>query len=280
MKLITIWEIVGVLGTLGASVYSWVYSDDSAKKQNASFIAIMGVVFTLLMSLRFDVFPEMKSQLVLTENIAKNEEVRSLVLKLSDALIASSADPLMSHAFRTRLKSLREHLKFMGDGQFIITKEDLPSFVLELVKSAKVSFTATSYVSVNEWWGAKWAEKYFQENLAALKRNVKITRIFIFSDKKEYQSLKEEMDKQVSSGIDVYVAYVDDFNTKFTADMVLVDQSIGGELVLTPEKRIVHSKHYTKDDDIANISDRIKKVKLYATPYVGARQGHDNPSPS
>ena len=63
------------------------------------------------------------------------------------------------------------------------------------------------------------------------------------------------------------MAFVDDLGAEFTADMVVVDQTLAGKLLLTPDKKVVESIHYTRKNDISIISAAIKAVSVHAKPF-------------
>ena len=140
----------------------------------------------------------------------------------------------------------------------------MPEFALEMIKSSKQSILATSYVQFNQWWDTPWGRRYEELNAEAIKRGVKITRIFIFSNKADYEVAKPHLDAQKKAGIDVRYVMSNQLETKVTSDMVIIDGRLAGELVLTPEKGMKQAEFRTRAVDIQDLSARINRVLLDA----------------
>ena len=138
----------------------------------------------------------------------------------------------------------------------------MPDFALEMVKSAKKSILATSYVQFKEWWDEPWGKRYEDLNRDAVQqRHVDITRIFIFSNTAEFQNALSHLKAQKQDGIKIEYAMASNLNVKITSDMVVVDDRLAGELRLTPDKGMKEAMFYTNSQDIQQYRTMITDVE-------------------
>jgi len=63
MNIITIYEIVGLCLTVLSTIAAYVKSGADAKKQNAALVSLIGVMFTMLVAMRFDTLPKIENTL-------------------------------------------------------------------------------------------------------------------------------------------------------------------------------------------------------------------------
>jgi hypothetical protein len=266
MSFLTVYEIGGALVTLLSAVFTYLKSSGDAKKLNTAFVAVLGLIFSMLLSLRFDVLPKMSHEYSLAGDLASTSRLEQLLKETAEAIrIAdNSNEPLMKYMLETRLNALKQHTDAVRQGSFVVEENEMPEFALEMIKSAKQSILATSYVQFKAWWDTPWGKKYEELNASAVKRGVKITRIFIFSNKSDYDNAKSHLESQKKAGIDVRYVMSNDLENKITSDMVVIDDRLAGELVLTPEKGMKQAVFRTRPGDIKDLSARINRVLLDA----------------
>ena len=138
----------------------------------------------------------------------------------------------------------------------------MPDFALEMVKSAKKSILATSYVQFKEWWDEPWGKRYEDLNRDAVQqRHVDITRIFIFSNTAEFQNALSHLKAHKQDGIKIEYAMASNLNVKITSDMVVVDDRLAGELRLTPDKGMKEAMFYSNSQDIQQYRTMITDVE-------------------
>ena len=269
MNLLTIYEIIGAAATLLTAVFTYLRSPDDVKKLNATFVAVLGLIFTMLMSLRFDVLPKISHQYSLAGELAATPRLEQLLHETAEAvrIADKSEEPLMKYILDTRLNSLQRHTDAVRQGRFVVDEDEMPGFALEMVQSAKQSILATSYVQFNAWWDTPWGRRYEELNVDALKRGVTITRIFIFSSKADFESARKHLETQSKAGIDVRFAMANELGIQITSDMVVVDNRLAGELRLTPEKGMKEAEFRTRPVDIQDVASRINRVMLEAEKF-------------
>jgi hypothetical protein len=268
MSLLTIYEVGGALVTLALAVLIYLRSSDDAKKTNVAFVTVLGLIFTMLLSLRFDVLPKMSHQYSLAGELAATPRLEQLLHETSEAvrIADSSNEPLMKYILDLRLNALQRHTDAVRQGRFVVAENEMPEFALAMIQSAKTSILATSYVQFNQWWDTPWGKRYEELNAEAIKRGVKITRVFIFSNKSDFETAKPHLDTQSKAGIDVRFVMSRDLGVQITSDMVVVDNRLAGELVLTPEKGMKEAEFRTRSVDIREVSARINRVLLDSEP--------------
>jgi hypothetical protein len=266
MNFMTVYEVGGLSVTILAAILAYLRSDGDAKKQNAILVSLIGTVFTMLISLRFGVMPQIESHLVLAERINKTPRVLQLVDGIATAIrIADGAgNPLMRHVLQARLDNIEREMSLVTQGSFVVPTDEVPEFAIRLIKSAKSSFFATSYVKAADWWNTSWGRQYEQLNYDARKNGVNITRIFIFSNASERNAAAAYLQTQRSNGIEVWTVMASDVGGRVTSDMVVVDDTLGGELALTPDKGIQSAKFTTNTQEIDALKRRLDLLKASA----------------
>jgi hypothetical protein len=266
MTVFTVYEIGGLAITILAALLSYLRSPDDAKKQNAALVSLIGTVFTMLISLRFSVMPQIESHLLLAEKINKTPRVLEMVDGIADAVkIADGAgNPLMRSVLRARLDSIEREMNLVTQGTFEVSNDEIPQFALELIKSAKLSFIATSYVRAADWWNTPWGKQYEALNYVARKNGVKIVRIFIFSTDGEKLAAESYLNLQEKNGIEVWTAMASDLTSKVTSDMVVMDDQLAGELTLTPDKGIQSARFMTNRQAIDEVKRRFESLQASA----------------
>lgn len=266
--IVTVYEIGGMVFTIAIALITYFRSAADHKTSNTTFVTVLGVVLTMLISLRFDVLPQIRKNLVSAERLSSNQRLRNLAEKLDGALQKASIakEPLMTYVLNIRLDDLEVQLDSIASGQFIVGEHEMPGFSLELIKSAKVSFDVTSYVQFKAWWDTPWGRQYEAENVTAVKRGVKIRRTFIFSKQVEFDAAKVHLAEQKKGGIEVYTVFAADLPSQVTSDLVVLDGRVAGELSLTPEKGLKEARFFTAKRDIDRCQRDIEQIRLNATP--------------
>jgi hypothetical protein len=230
-------------------------------------VAAICVVLTLLLSLRFQLLPTIEEDLRLNA-LGETKETDQLFHILSRA--PSISHPLMTYILEIRLNSLDDYFDGLGQGQFVVDQAGLPQFLLEMIKSAKTQIVATSYAQPASWWDQPWGKRYESENEEAVKRGVKVTRTFLFANQAELDAIKPLLSKEVDAGITVKYAFVKDLHADLVNGLVVIDDSLAGELHLTPAKGVKEAVFYTQTNDIGTVAGRISQVQSQAQDLGGS----------
>jgi hypothetical protein len=268
LDFVTAYEIVGLCVTLASTVLVYLKSAADARKQNAALVSLIGVIFTMLTSLRFEALPKIERHLEIEETLSKNRQLLPLIEQIASAQqLEGSAHPLMRYMLQQRLESLESQFEKMSRGRFLVDESEMPNFALEMIKSAKEKILATSYVQASRWWETPWGKHYEELNETKAKDGVRITRIFIFQEKSDMARIEEVMKAEKHAGIDVRYAYLQDLTDNITSDLVVIDSNLSGELRLTPDKVMTFAEFMTNQSDVADTSHRIEKVEIESAQY-------------
>lgn len=272
MNIFSVYEIVGLIITFIAAAITYFTSPN--KKADLLLVTVLGGVLTILVGLRFDAVPKLRDQHALGHKVQDHKEVKNLVDKLVKAnkVATDSEEVMVKELLRIRFENLTSFLDNFERRQFDITENDLPRFCLELARTAKESFHASSYVRMDEWWNKPWGEEYEMLNIAAVKRGVQVSRTFIFSkpetlDRDTWHSLIDHMKTEYRGKIEVRVVKSSDLIDDLTSDMVVVDDRIAGELELTPDKSFKKATFYTNESQVRRIKNNLQNLRVNSREF-------------
>ena len=147
------------------------------------------------------------------QGLADPEEIEHIVEMVHGfAQIAASAAPLVRRVARAEIGRLATSLKqFGGGGDHTYTGEDR-EWLLGLTRAADHSLQATSLSTVDGGrsftdgglWQSELGTRYLKEQERAIKRGVKIQRIFVIDRKSvEGTSLEEVLEPHLRIGVEV-----------------------------------------------------------------------------
>ena len=78
-NVLTIYELVGLFATIISAVVIYLRSSTDKRRQNAAFVSILGVVLTLMISIRYDLLPQIQGDLSEMRLIDDNPELRDTI---------------------------------------------------------------------------------------------------------------------------------------------------------------------------------------------------------
>ena len=142
----------------------------------------------------------------------------------------------------SNVQTLRSTFDQLAQGTYVINADELPSYLLPMIKNCKTSFYATQYVFPEKFWGQYWANQYFDENVKAVKeRNVRLQRIFIIdaADGPEQAKVIDDLIRRhVQKGIPLRLIDRREYlkahnnNDDDLQDVLIVDDQLSGFLLL------------------------------------------------
>lgn len=259
----TFTEILGAALTCILVLLTYRRSRAEVRKDTVAFVAASCVVLTLLLSLRFQLLPAMRDDLQLEEEGETSSETNQL-FKILSKTPNTKKHPLMTYITQIRLSSLNDYFEALGQGRFVVDQAGLPPFLLAMIDSARTRIEATSYAQPASWWDQPWGKTYETENEKAVKRGVKVTRTFLFANAAELDAIRPLLMKEVDAGIKVKYAFVANLHTELVNGLVVIDDSLAGELHLTPAKGVKEAEFSTHANDIRTIENKIVQVESEA----------------
>ncbi|MDX2170579.1 MAG: hypothetical protein SF182_26135 [Deltaproteobacteria bacterium] len=269
---LSFYEILGAIGTLLSAIIVFFQSERSARNTNTLIATLFGLLFTMLLAVRFDHLPAIRKQTELARKLSDLDRADRLVNLALEAtrVVDQSGEPLMRGILEKRLTALESDLERIKAGQFSVEAHEMPTFSLDLIRRARSSFRATSFVALDEWWTTPWGRQYEKLNIDAVRQGVRVTRTFIISDDREFERARPFLDRQAANGIEVRTVRSSDLGIRVTSDMLVVDGSLGGELRLTPEKGMTEANFFTRRRDVENLEHTIGLIDVNAEPYQPA----------
>jgi hypothetical protein len=272
LDFLTVYELVGVIATLLSGVIVFWQSDKSTRNQNTLVATLLGLLFTMIMAVRFEHLPVIKKQTELAQKLSDLDRASRMVDLALDAIRAvdGTREPLMRQVLEKRLDALEESLEELKGGRFTIAAHEMPNFSVDLINRATVSYHATSFVALDDWWNTPWGRQYESLNIEAVKRGVKVKRIFIISSDAELEKVRPYLDRQTTNGIEIRIVRSAQLSTKVTSDLLALDDTLGGELRLTPDKGMKEAEFFTSRRDIDRLKREIRTIELNAEPYVSS----------
>jgi len=268
-SIMSIYEAVGLALTILTALVAYVRSSADSKRQNAAFVSILGVVLTLIVSIRFDLLPKLEADLMVSDTLTKDPPLLDVVKRLSE--VRAKGNPphqLMSYILDARIKAIERQFDEMSHGRFVVDEAEMPTFALAMLRTANKKITATSYVNVLKWWETPWGQQYEQLNEEKVKKEgVDITRVFIFSKTDDFRATQPLLLQESKAGVHVKYAYTDNLNYQITSDMIVIDTNLAGELRLTPDKGITEATFFTSANDISEYERRLDSVLVQAVDF-------------
>jgi hypothetical protein len=140
------------------------------------------------------------------------------------------------------VQSLRATFEQLSHGTYTVDADELSTYLLPMIRGSKNSYHATQYVTPERFWGQYWAQKYFDENIAAIRdRHVDLLRIFIIDPADgpaQYELLDNLMKKHIDEKIPVRIIEKDEYLKSHNQidddlrDLVIVDGQLSGIILL------------------------------------------------
>lgn len=143
--------------------------------------------------------------------------------------ITESKDAFFASRARDRLAACSDDLTRLRDGIMEVPQEEIHNVLASRVREAKQYVFATSIVKMDDVWSGGSGKEYLHENLEAVQRGIRMTRVFIVEDA---EGLPPEahavMTAQSDGGIEVKIATMGRLGRDLIRDMILVDDRYAG----------------------------------------------------
>ncbi|MFI9010959.1 hypothetical protein ACIGNX_27350 [Actinosynnema sp. NPDC053489] len=160
-------------------------------------------------------------------------------------------------------------------GQLTTATEDLGRGIVRFradadIITARVSACRSSLCAVTNisgdtgWWQEPLGERYWQANLDALARGVRITRVFVY----DRMSLKiaELVSKHRAAGVEVHQVQVNRLDKELRVNFAVFDESTAWEAQMTPQGLIATSIVRFHPGDVARLLDFFHRAVRQCEP--------------
>ena len=268
MSFITGWEISGIIATAIVALITYLRTKDNVKSQPTLMVALLGLLLTLLVSLRFNVLPQIAQR-------QPDPDAFSLLVDFTEAqrYVESNGDLFFTNNFAQRSREFRKVLDAARQGRYIVDKHEIGTFSYDLVSSARQKVIATSKVKSDEWWDTPWGKRYEELNYRLVDKNVVIQRYFIIDSRKSFPAIRDLVKRQCDRGIEVFIVFAHDVDYRHEYDVIVIDDRVAGKLKLTSDQGIVEAVMYTSRadiDDTRRILEALNAAAVNAKDLVGS----------
>ena len=144
-----------------------------------------------------------------------------------------------------------------------ITPVYLEPYAVELIRLANAGDTliTTSYVRTAAFWSNPRTKSYVRENEAAVKRGVRVVRVFLFDDLTSLQQSEAEMDSQCEKGIRVRAALTSDLEPELWQDLFFLEGRVAAEYLLTSDRGDLRElRIWTATGDLRDYGETVRRV--------------------
>ncbi len=266
-------ELFLTVCTIAGAVWTYIKGKDKERAMLAANVALLGVCATILLSVRFEIIPDIQERQELSENLLDDERTLNLVRRMSAASTAADASPdaLMREYSKRYYKSYLSHLEDLAHQAYTVDGAELLAFSQRYIAAAQKEIIATSYVRVNGWWRGEQGRQYHEVNRRLIAdQHVRITRFFIVDDEDELHEIRDLVAMQQDIGVQVYVIIKAKHPSyRHAEDLILIDGVKAGRLVLSSDREPISARMTTNPDDVESVRAAIERLKPMA--IEGAR---------
>lgn len=261
-------EIIGYIITFGVSSYTFIRSfrGDPERKELlklfASIYAILGIVVTICLSIRYQYIEEIE--------LTRDENALNVVRDYQslNKTIEESQIPFIKLLCQSRKDVFLKTIKDSSNQKYMVDVNELVKFAKHLfLNERNTTILATSYVKPSDWWKKDWGKEYLYENYDAISRGCSIERIYIFATQKEMQENLELLTEQKKNGVKIYYTFTTDIHDlHIKDDIIVVGDKITGTLNLK-DREMVNAEFSTNTYDISLNKDKFQDLRKHSKPY-------------
>jgi hypothetical protein len=131
-------------------------------------------------------------------------------------------------------------------------------------KYARQSLKAVAVADIN-YWRSPYSEKYWQANIRALQRGVKVQRIFI-DQAETLRSAGDIFERQKQIGVELYLATTEQVPAELIQDLLIIDDRVYSIAELTNDGRVREESVVIDPVEVEHILSRFNQLLRYARP--------------
>ncbi len=240
MRFVDSFIIVGAIVSIALAFGLWFSGIDTVE---SLMIGLLGLVLSVLLDILIRLQTgqwQLLDTLGLLNSLHKHPHLSvkiRIIVNCYLELIERNKGDLFCDRSHIVLENTRITMQELAQGRLCATPEEQINLDTTLMKNAKQSVWSTSYVSPEAWWKTPEGRKYWDENVSALRRGVKISRIFILP-RGSSKELVDILEEQQNADVDVWVAQEKQIPPGLAEDYMIVDHKVVSTAELTREGRI------------------------------------------
>jgi hypothetical protein len=185
--------------------------------------------------------------------------------------LAAITDNECQHKSKELLTDFKRHLSQLQQGYLLLNQSE---FYLEGVKALEQATDTVKAVDpLNVDWDSRGSlVNYYQANLNALKRQVKVTRIFVMNRRElDNPKVVETLQQQADDGIDVRIAYYEDLQSKGSSVHSLDFAIYSGQVVTdrNPPNSHYFGKRTSQPGEVEKYQRLFDVIEHHSQPFRG-----------
>lgn len=207
-------------------IVAWLITGD----QVSSFIVSLVVsILLLLVEMRFQVAStrhDLATYAHFDEKSMGDPKLRTFMHDVLDGYtgIANTGDVVFLRRAQKVMEECSAEMSNMREGFCEDHAEEVVDLLLNIIQETKKTVCATSVVKMADYWGGGSGKEWVEANFTAIRRGVKITRIFIIESVDSLdQEGRAQIEAQRVGGIDVRIALANRIDGHLIVDMGLFD---------------------------------------------------------
>ena len=191
-------------------------------------------------------------------------KVRENVRLLANAAKATREDRLYHRALHDRLAEQRDWLEALSKG-IIEVESDETGLLTEWTAASRTSIRATGVAETDiRWWRSRPGRQFWEVNLAAMARKVRVQRVFIYD--RMTPELAELAREQKAAGVDVYVVKMDQLRIDLRVDVTIVDDVRVHEVIFSSGGNAMAYRYSQEPSRAAQMVAKFERIVQLATP--------------
>lgn len=269
MKKTAIQEPIAIIGVLISISVSAVLFVAGVSTVYSVIIGLCGIIISLslnLLSSNRQLEEKLLNTIHLNRQIYKDEwllEHLKSVLNSWENIQSAKIHPIFNELAHAQLDEMSSKLKQIASGEIITNGYDY-RWLTTLVDEAQNQLCVTSLVNL-EWWKSPVGRKYWESNLVALKRGVKITRIFICQEIiPDVLNIASKMHEQ---GMEIHIAKISELPENLRVDTVISDTNLVWTTSFTPDMFFKEHHISSRKDDIERAYGIFTQILYIAESY-------------
>ena len=165
------------------------------------------------------------------------------------------------------IEKLRDFLDALSKGQ-LLTGFRENEIILSLMEGSENEFIVTSPSLVDDnWWDTPMGEKFWQANVAAIKRRVKITRIFLFETETLNDDQKKRMKQHQLAGVNVLWITIEQIPVDFRISAGVFDNNVGYQLNQAADGSVSDYVFTIDQSSVRKLTNKLERLAFMSNQY-------------
>lgn len=167
-----------------------------------------------------------------------------------------------------KLRHLVEELDELRRGRVVRHRDDYEHLLLATERCQRSLDAVTNIVSQPEWWLTNLAQRYWESNLEAIARGVRIRRIFICDELTP--QVRAVLDRQLEAGVQVAVAPCRSLDPEDHLNYAVWDGTSAWEGRMNAQAQIVSNVFMVSTQDVGRFTQAFQRCWTSAGRYQAA----------